>query len=103
MPEEMTKTLKDTTDPMVTHRTLLKIYQDHFVRTMQKGLATLTKGDISKIDNHTMSCPVKFMEHVVKTCTSEFMPHHEIQQIQNKVIEHNKALEISKDMGGFSI
>ena len=48
-----------------------------------------------------MSCPVKFMEHVVKTCTSEFMPNHEIQQIQNKVIEHNKALEILKDMGGF--
>ncbi len=31
---------------------------------------------------------------------NEFMPHHEIQQIQNKVIEHHKALEISKDMGG---
>ena len=43
-PEEMTKTLKDTTDPMVTYKTLLKTYQDHFVRTMQKGIATLTKG-----------------------------------------------------------
>ena len=42
--EEMTKTLKDTTDPMVTYKTLLKTYQDHFVRTMQKGIATLTKG-----------------------------------------------------------
>ena len=31
------------------------------------------------------------------------MPHHEIQQIQNKVIEHHKALEMSKDMGGFSM
>ena len=80
-PEEMTKTLKDTTDPMVTHKTLLKIYQDYFVKTMQKGLATLTitKGDILRYTTTTMSCPVKFMEHVVKTCTSEFMPHHEIQ------------------------
>jgi hypothetical protein len=28
------------------------------------------------------------------------MPHHEIQ---NKVIKHHKALEMSKDMGGFSM
>ena len=60
-PEEMTKILKDTTDPMVTYKTLLKIYQDYFVKTMQKGLATLRKGGYFKIDNHTMSCPVKFM------------------------------------------
>ena len=50
-----------------------------------------------------MSCPVKFMEHVVKTRTSKYLPHHEIQQMQNKVIEHHKDLEISKDMGGFSM
>ena len=56
-PEEMTKILKDTTDPMVTYKTLLKIYQDHFVRTMQKGIATLTKGDIFKIDNHHYVLP----------------------------------------------
>ena len=55
-PEEMTKILKDTTDPMVTYKTLLKIYQDHFVTTMQNGLATLTKGDIFKIATTTMSC-----------------------------------------------
>ena len=102
-PEEMTKTLKDTTDPMVTYKTLLKTYQDHFVKSMQKGLAILAKGDTFKIDNHTMSCPVKFMEHVVKTRTSEYLPHHEIQQMQNKVIEHHKVLEMSKDIGGFSM
>ena len=72
-PEEMTKILKDTTDPIVTYKTLLKIYQDYFVKTMQKGLATLRKGGYFKIDNHTMSCPVKFMENIVKTCKSEFM------------------------------
>ena len=101
--EEMTKILKDTTDPMATYKALLKTYQDHFIKAVQKGLVVLEKGDTFKIDNHTMSCPVKFMEHVVKTRTSEYLPHHEIQQMQNKVIEHHKALEISKDMGGFSM
>ena len=58
-PEEMTKTLKDTTDPMATYKALLKTYQDHFIKAVQKGLGILAKGDIFKIDNHTMSCPVK--------------------------------------------
>ena len=31
------------------------------------------------------------------------MPHHEIQQIQNKVIKHHKALESSKGMGGLLV
>ena len=48
---------------------------------------------------YTMSCPVKFMEHLVKTRTNEFIPHHEIQQIHNQVIQKQKHLEIEKDIG----
>ena len=51
------KTLKDTTDPMVTYKTLLKTYQDHFVKSMQKGLTTLAKGNTFKIDNHHYVLP----------------------------------------------
>ncbi|MCF8494789.1 MAG: hypothetical protein K9G65_05310 [Rickettsiaceae bacterium] len=101
--EEMTKILKNGTDPMATHKTLLKDYQDHFIKEIGKGLTTLDKGDRFKIDGHSISCPVKFMEHIVKTCTHEYEPHHGIQQIQNKVIEQQKHLEMSKDMGGFSM
>ena len=101
--EEMTKILKDTIDPMATHKTLLKDYQDHFIKNVHKELAMFDKGDTVKVDNHTMSCPVKFMEHIVKTRTHEYEPHHGIQQIQNKVIEQQKHLEMSKDMGGFSM
>ena len=43
------------------------------------------------------------MEHIIKTRTHEFVPHHEIQQIQSKVMEHQKHLEMSKDMGGYSM
>jgi hypothetical protein len=101
--EEMTKILKDTIDPMATHKTLLKEYHDDFIKEVGKGLTTLDKGDRFKIDGHSISCPVKFMEHIVKTRTHEYEPHHGIQQIQNKVIEQQKHLEMSKDMGGFSM
>ena len=101
--EEMTKILKDGTDPMATHKTLLKEYHDDFIKNVHKELAMFDKGDTVKVDNHTMSCPVKFMEHIVKTRTHEYEPHHGIQQIQNKVIEQQKHLEMSKDMGGFSM
>jgi hypothetical protein len=99
----MTKILKDTIDPMAIHKTLLKEYHDDFIKEVGKGLTTVDKGDRFKVDNHTMSCPVKFMEHIVKTRTHEYEPHHGIQQIQNKVIEQQKHLEMSKDMGGFSM
>jgi hypothetical protein len=102
-PEQVTKILKDTTDPMGTHKSLLKDYQDNFIKSIHKSLARLDDGDTVKIDNHTMSCPLKFMEHLVKTRTNEFMPHHEIQQIHNQVIQQQKHLEMEKDMGGFSL
>ncbi len=35
----------------------------------------------------------------VKTRTNEFIPHHEIQQINNQVIQQQKHLEMEKDMG----
>ena len=35
----------------------------------------------------------------VKTRTNEFIPHHEIQQIHNQVIQQQKHLEIEKDIG----
>ncbi len=101
--EQVTKILKDTTDPMATHKSLLKDYQDHFIKSVHKGLAMIYKGDDVKIDNHTISCPLKFMEHFVKTRTNEFIPHHEIQQIHNQVIQQQKHLEMEKDMGGFSL
>ena len=101
--EEITKILKDTIDPMATHKTLLKEYHDDFIKEVGKGLTTLNKGERFKIDGHSISCPVKFMEHIVKTRTHEYEPHHGIQQIQNKVIEQQKHLEMSKDMGGFSM
>ena len=101
--EEITKILKDTIDPMATHKTLLKEYHDDFIKEVGKGLTTVDKGDRFKIDGHSISCPVKFMEHIVKTRTHEYEPHHGIQQIQNKVIEQQKHLEMSKDMGGFSM
>jgi hypothetical protein len=36
---------------------------------------------------------------LVKTRTNEFIPHHEIQQINNQVIQQQKHLEMEKDMG----
>ena len=97
--EQMTKILKDTTDPMGTHKSLLKDYHDNFIKSIHKSLTRLDNGEAVKIDNHTMSCPVKFMEHLVKTRTNEFIPHHEIQQIHNQVIQQQKHLEIEKDIG----
>lgn len=70
-----------------------------FIKNVQKSLTRLDNGSSVKIDNHTMSCPVKFMEHLVKTRTNEFIPHHEIQQIHNQVIQQQKHLEIEKDIG----
>ena len=101
--EQMTKILKDTGDPMGTHKSLLKDYQDNFIKSIHESLARLDDGDTVKIDNHTMSCPLKFMEHLVKTRTSEFMPHHEMQQIHNQVIQQQKHLEMEKDMGGYGM
>jgi len=101
--EQMTKILKDTTDPMGTHKSLLKDYQDNFIKSIHKSLTRLDNGDAVKIDNHTMSCPVKFMEHLVKTRTNEFIPHHDIQQIHNQVMQQQKHLEMEKDMGGYSM
>jgi hypothetical protein len=43
------------------------------------------------------------MEHLVKTRTNEFIPHHEIQQINNQVIYQQKHLEMEKDMGGYGM
>ncbi|MBA2629012.1 MAG: hypothetical protein H0U78_03135 [Rickettsiaceae bacterium] len=42
------------------------------------------------------------MEHLVKTRTSEFIPHHETQHIHNQIIHQQKHLEMEKDMGGFT-
>ena len=99
----MTKILKDNSDPSQAHNTLLQAYQEQFVKTIHKGLGMIAKGETVKVDNNTMSCPVKFMEHLVKTRTNEFIPHHEIKQIQNKVIRQQKHLEMEKDMGDFSM
>ena len=35
----------------------------------------------------------------VKTRTNEFIPHPEIQQIHNQVIQQQKHLEIENDIG----
>ena len=45
-PEEMTKTLKDTTDPMATYKALLKTYQDHFIKAHAERDCYTYKGDI---------------------------------------------------------
>ena len=81
----------------------LKAYQEDFIKEVKRGVTVLGKGESYKIDGHSMTCPVKFMEHIIKTRTHEFVPHHEIQQIQSKVMEHQKHLEMSKDMGGYSM
>ena len=101
--DEMTKILKDTTDPSQAHKSLLKTYQEHLIKVVHKGLDMLDKGKIFVIGNHSISCPLKFMEHIIKTRTNEFIPHHEIEQIQNKVIQQQKHLEMEKDMGGFGM
>jgi len=65
--EQVTKILKDTTDLSQAHKSLLKDYQDQFIKNVHKSLTRLDNGDAVKIDNYTMSCPLKFMEHLVKT------------------------------------
>jgi len=101
--DQITKILKDTTDPMETHKSLFKDYQDQFIKNIHKNLSRLDDGGTVKIDNHIMSCPLKFMDYVVKTRTNEFIPHHEIQQIHNQVTQQQKHLEMEKDMGGYGM
>jgi len=56
-----------------------------------------------KLDKQSISCPMKFLEQIVKTRMNEYAPHHEVQKIQTKIIEHHKQLEMSKDIGGLSL
>jgi len=93
--EQVTKVLRQTTDPMTAHKTLLNAYQDHFLKRVQKGLDMIEKHDSVTLDNRKFECPIKFLEHVVKTYASDYMPHHEIKRMQNQAIEYVKHMEMS--------
>ncbi len=101
--EEITKILKNSSNPMQTHKNLLQSYQENFIGNIHKGLRMLEKGETFKLDKQSISCPMKFLEQIVKTRMNEYAPRHEVQKIQTKIIEHHKQLEMSKDMGGFSL
>lgn len=93
--DQVTKILRQATDPMTAHKTLLNTYQDHFLKRVQKGLNMIEKHDSVTLDNHKFECPIKFLEHVVKTYSNEHMPHNEIKRMQNQAIEYTKHMEMS--------
>ena len=93
--DQVTKVLRQATDPMTAHKTLLNAYQDHFLNRVQKGLDMIEKHDSVTLDNRKFECPIKFLEHIAKTYANEYMPHHEIKRMQNQVIEHVKHMEMS--------
>lgn len=93
--DQVTKILRQATDPMTAHKTLLNAYQDHFLKRVQKGLNMIEKHDSVTLDNHKFECPIKFLDHIVKTYASDYMPHHEIKRMQNQAIEYMKHMEMS--------
>ena len=92
--------IKKGNDPIDAHNTLTKSYQDHFMDQVHKSLQIIDKkGDIH-LDNQKFACPIKFIEHVITNRTHEYVPQKQLQQIHTQTVEHHKALEMSKDMGG---
>jgi hypothetical protein len=87
---------------MDAHKTLIIKYHDHILSQVHKALDIIEeKGHltITRHDNsHKFDCPTKFMEYMTNEHTHEYTPHKQLQQIQNKVIEHHKTLEMSKGM-----
>ena len=57
----------------------------------------LDNGNHPVLDNKKFTCPVKLMDHVFDTHGHQFFPHKEMHHIQNKIIEQQKQLEMSKD------
>jgi hypothetical protein len=94
--------IKHSDDPMDAHKTLITKYHDHILSQVHKALDIIEeKGHltINRHDNsHKFDCPTKFMEYMTNEHTHEYTPHKQLQQIQNKVIEHHKMLEMSKGM-----
>lgn len=93
--KEVTKILRQATDPMTAHETLLNAYQDHFLKRVQKGLSMIEKHDSVTLDNRKFECSIKFLEHIAKTYANEYMPHNELNRMQAKAVEHEKPMEMS--------
>jgi len=96
-------TLKNTTNPIDAHKSLLQDFHAHVLGSINKGLEILEDGKVLVFDKHKFDCPIKFIDYITDTRTHEFMPHKEIQQIKIKVIEHQKQLALEKEMDGFSL
>jgi hypothetical protein len=92
------KSLQTAPHSSIAHNELLNHYHEHTIGLLNKYVKGLQDGKTISSDNKKFSCPVEYMDHVIKSKTSPYMPHLEIKQIQQKVVEHQKQLTLSKDM-----
>jgi Ti-type conjugative transfer relaxase TraA len=99
--ESILEILKGSSNPTEAHKSLLSEYHAKSVEKIHAGLSLLDKGKTFTLDNKNFDCPVKFLDHLVKTRTHEYFPKVELQKIQSKVIEsHHKQPELSKGLEG---
>jgi hypothetical protein len=100
---EINKILQSSQNTNSAFNSITKSYHSHVLNEIQKSLNVIDSGKRVTMDKKNFNCPVKFLDHVVQTRTHEYFPRVAVQKIQSKVIERQKQLILSKDMGGLCL
>jgi hypothetical protein len=98
--ERITRVLKNSESAEQAHGTMLKGYHKIFMDGVEHNLGLIEKGKSINSGTGKTSCPIKYMDYMVKNFTHEYVPHKQLQQMQQKVIQQQHDKHIEKDMGG---
>lgn len=104
---EIKTTIRNSHNADDAHKSLLSEYHKFTVDKIHHVLKELDNVGSIKSNGQHFHCPIKFLDHLSASFTHEYFPHTQLEKIKTdhieRQIEHQKHLEMSKDMGGMSM
>ncbi|MGV2433298.1 MAG UNVERIFIED_CONTAM: hypothetical protein LVQ98_08650 [Rickettsiaceae bacterium] len=93
------KALKSASNTKEAYNSLLKTYHDYFMKKIHIGLEHINEGKTLVFDKQKWTCPIKFIDHVMKNSNKQYAPMQELKIMRTNIIEREKHHE----MGGPSL
>lgn len=82
---EIVKHLKEPNDITGVLKNLTTNYQSRYLLNIEQSLNNIEKQGSVAMDGKSFDCPIKFLQHSKQAGNQEYLPHKELQQIQEKL------------------
>ena len=82
---EIVKHLKEPNDITGVLKNLTTNYQSRYLLNIEQSLNHIEKQGSVAMDGKSFDCPIKFLQHSKQAGNQEYLPHKELQQIQEKL------------------